>query len=250
MTEKFRMTRRNRRGFMKLCLGAVSAGQLPHRLARAEGRRRTYNQVVLVGSDGLGLKTGDLEVGRSYVFHYPYVSTPCFLIDVGEPLELAVELQDESGLGYTWKGGIGRTKSVVAFSAICAHKMTHPARSVSFINYRHETIKYRDSNRKQASGDQLIYCCSEQSVYDVKRGARVLGGPAKQPLTAIALIHDEANDQFSAVGTLGGEMYEQYFEKFGSRLQLEYRVTDIQNLVTDRTEVLLLEDFTEKQVTC
>ena len=33
-------------------------------------------------------------------------------------------------------GGIGRDKSVVSFSAICAHKLSHPSRNISFINYR------------------------------------------------------------------------------------------------------------------
>ncbi len=250
MPEMFRKLRRNRRSFMKLCMTAVTASQLRHTLAWSDSSTRNYNRVSLVGSNGRPLKSTDLEVGRNYVFHYPYVSTPCFLIDVGEPLDHAVELRQEDGQGYTWNGGVGHKKSIVAFSAICAHKMTHPAKSISFIDYRHETIKYRDTGRNLAAGEKLIYCCSEQSVYDAKRGAMVLGGPASQPLTAIALEYDENRDRLSAVGTRGGEMYDQFFRKFGSRLQLEYRVTDIGELVQGKTEVMLLENFSQTRASC
>jgi hypothetical protein len=40
--------------------------------------------------------------------------------------------------------------------------------------------------------------------------ARVLGGPALQPLSAIVLEHDKTGDQPYAVGTLGGEMFDAF----------------------------------------
>ena len=49
----------------------------------------------------------------------------------------------------------------------------------------------------------MIHCCSEHSEYDPATGARVLGGPAPQPLSAILLEHDKSNDYLYAVGTLG-----------------------------------------------
>lgn len=235
---------------MKLCMGAITASQLRHTLASSHGERRSYNRAQLSAAGGQPLKSVDLEVGQSYVFHYPYVSTPCFLIDVGEPLDDIVELRNVDGLDYTWKGGVGRGNSIVAFSAICAHKMTHPARSVSFIDYRHGTTRYRDTERGQAAGENLIYCCSEQSVYDVRRGAKVLGGPASQPLTTIVLEYDEEEDRLTAVGTLGGEMYDQFFSRFSARLQLEYRISDIGELVAGSTEVVLLEKFSATRVSC
>lgn len=235
---------------MKLCVGAITASQLRRSLANSHGKIRSYNRVHLAGSSGQPLRSGDLEAGRSYLFHYPYVSTPCFLIDVGEPLDDAVRLRNVDGLDYTWEGGAGRGRSIVAFSAICAHKMTHPARSVSFIDYRHGTTRYRGAGQQQASGENLIYCCSERSVYDVKQGAKVLGGPANQPLTTIVLEYDEDEDRLSAVGTLGGEMYDNFFSKFSDRLQLEYRITHVSELVAGSTEVVLLEDFSSTRVSC
>ena len=49
----------------------------------------------------------------------------------------------------------------------------------------------------------------------------MIGGPAPQPLATILLEHDTKQDELHAVGTFGGEMFEQFFRKFGFRLQLE-----------------------------
>ena len=178
------------------------------------------------------------------------MATPCFLINLGQPVKHGEPLETETGEQYQWPGGVGPDGSIVAFSAICAHKMTHPAKSVSFINYRPGTITYTNSNDQRAEGRHLIYCCSERSVYDARDGARVLGGPASQPLTAIGLAYDRENDALSATGTFGGEMYEEFFDKFKNRLQLEYKVTDVDAEVGDATVVQNIEAFTRSQVLC
>src|SRR5690606_7160076 len=125
-----------------------------------------------------------------------------------------------------WSGGIGPQRSVVAFSAICAHKMTHPARQVSFINYRHSPATFRDSDYRTAERAQVIYCCSEKSVYDATAGARVLGGPAPQPLATI-LLEQDGDGTLYAVGTEGGALFDAFFERFSSRLSLELRTEDV-----------------------
>ena len=245
-----RRLKHSRRSFIKLCMGAITASQMRQSLAQSDNCVKQYNKVNLVGFNKQPLVSASIEVGRSYIFHYPYVSTPCFLIDLGEPVDDAVKLKTEDGRLYTWHGGVGRANSIVAFSAICAHKMTHPAKSVSFINYRHQTINYNDKNNKQKTGAQLIYCCSERSVYDVKFGARVVGGPAGQPLTAILLEYDKKLDQLYAVGVSGGEMYDRFFKVFSARLQLEYRITEVDKLVNKDSEVMLLEKFSKVAQTC
>jgi hypothetical protein len=63
----------------------------------------------------------------------------------------------------SWQGGIGADKSVVAYSAICAHKMTYPTRQVSFIGYR-------DAPSPVAGKGKVITCCSDRSVYDPSGG--------------------------------------------------------------------------------
>jgi Rieske Fe-S protein len=123
-------------------------------------------------------------------------------------------LRTESGQPYRWEGGIGPDKAVVAYSAICAHKMTYPTKQVSF-------IAYRDAPSPVAGPGRVITCCSDRSVYDPAAGARVVSGPAPQPLAAILLEHDPKADEVFAVGTFGGEMFAEFFRKYEFRLQLE-----------------------------
>lgn len=239
----------NRRGFIKLCMGAFTVGGLGKALANGKSVKE-YNRVALTDSKLAPVLQQGLQTQRAYVFHYPYVSTPCFLIDLDEPVIADISLTTENGEPYTWGGGVGPKKSIVAFSAICAHKMTHPAKSVSFINFRSEAINYQDKENKQKKGENLIYCCSERSVYDVKEGARVLGGPAPQPLTAIVLEYDRTSGHLYAVGTSGGEMYEKFFREFTPRLQLEYLITKVDTLAAETTEVSTIEEFSKTRMTC
>lgn len=250
MTDSIGKSPRSRRNFIKLCMGAVTVGHLSQSFAADQSVAKKYNQAQLVDFYSKPITAKSLKIGQNYIFHYPFVTTPCFLIDLGEPIRENVTLKTENDETYTWRGGVGPNNSIVAFSAICAHKMTHPAKAVSFINYRHETINYQDKNQKQKEGSQLIYCCSERSVYDVRRGAKVLGGPAKQPLTTILLEYDQSGDKLYAVGTSGGELYDQFFETFLERLQLEYLTTEVARLVDKDTELVPLEKFSKTQTKC
>jgi hypothetical protein len=85
---------------------------------------------------------------------------------------------------------------------------------VSFIGYRHTPSPV-------AGKGKVITCCSDRSVYDPAAGARVLSGPAPQPLATILLEHDARADEVFAVGTFGGEMFAEFFRRFEFRLQLE-----------------------------
>lgn len=214
-----------------------------------DGGRR-YARARLIDDHHRPIAARDLVPGRSYLFHYPYVTTPCFLINLGQPVSAGRPLRTESGRSYRWAGGVGPQASIVAFAAICAHKLTHPARSVSFINYRPDPVSYANQAQQRVTGRDVIYCCSERSVYDVRDGARVLGGPATQPLTAIGLEYDAESDRLFATGTFGGELYAQYFARFRNRLQLEYRITEIDRAVGERTVVQPLEQFTRSRVLC
>lgn len=215
-----------------------------------QGTPRLYARSLLVDAARHPMRYADLVVGENYIFHYPYVTTPCFLLNLGEPIKTSLSLSTEDGRSYQWSGGVGPDSSVVAFSAICAHKMTHPARAVSFINYRHERVRFEDSANKQREGSQVIFCCSERSVYDVRKGARVIGGPAKQPLASILLEYDSVKDQLFAIGTRGGEMFDKFFSKFDARLQLEYRTTKIDDQVAPATQVLPLDEYCANKILC
>jgi hypothetical protein len=130
----------------------------------------------------------------------------------------------------------------VAYSAICAHQLTYPTRDISFISYRPE----KSARNKFA---HVIHCCSEHSQYDPADGGRVLAGPAPQPLAAILLEHDAANDGLHAVGTLGGEMFNDFFRKYEFRLAMENGGA-ARRAVQGSAAVVALENYCKQQVKC
>jgi len=241
-----------RRGFVKMCASAVAGiTASPELLAGDHQQYHRYRRVALVDpTSSEPVRAASLDVGETYLFHYPFVSTPCFLIDLGKPVTSRSNLKTDHGGRYRWQGGSGRGKSVVAFSAICAHKMSHPAPSVSFINYRHGAVKFRNNQDEIEQRAGVIYCCSEKSVYDPALGGRVLGGPAPQPLAAIELEYDAEQDTFYANATIGGEMFERYFSNFHDRLVLQYGRFDIDQPMTDTTQLMRLSEYTQHAVSC
>jgi Rieske Fe-S protein len=203
-----------RRDFVKLCAASCAASSLPTAADAQTLKARLYGKARLVDERGDPVRAGSLKPGVNYVFEYPFAATPCFLIRLPKPAAAGVDLKTEGGQSYRWEGGAGADRTVVAYSAICAHKLTYPTKQVSFIGYR-------NAPSPVAGNGQVITCCSDRSVYDPYAGARVVAGPAPQPLAAILLEHDAKTDELFAAGTFGGEMFDKFFEKFGFRLQLE-----------------------------
>ncbi|HZZ92835.1 MAG TPA: hypothetical protein VFE23_09740 [Usitatibacter sp.] len=201
-----------RRDFVQICAAGAACAALP--APGAEPSARLHGRAKLVDERGTPIRLETLAPDVAYVFDYPFVATPCFLIRLDRPTPQAVELRTESGQPYRWEGGVGPQRSVVAYSAICAHKMTYPTHQVSFIGYRAEPSPVAPSGR-------VITCCSERSVYDPSNGARVVSGPAPQPLAAILLEHDPKADEAWAVGTCGGDKFDEFFRKYEFRLQLD-----------------------------
>lgn len=241
-----------RRRFVKLCVSAAAlVGVNPDALAaRVPSAARRYQRAMLVDARGQPIRAHDLKPGETYVFLYPYVSTPCFLMDLGRPTAAHVALKTEDGHPYEWSGGVGPQRSIVAFSAICAHKMSYPARAASFINYRHQPVRFAGRREESVRRAQVIYCCSEKSVYDPLEGARVLGGPARQPLAAVLLELDAGNGALYATGTDGGEMFERFFREFGFRLALDLKAPDIRAEVSGTSEVVPLAEYCQNPILC
>lgn len=231
-----------RRRFVTLCAAAAGAGALPHAAQAANLSARQYRRALLVDEKGAPIHSAALQVGRNYVFDYPYSSTPCFLLRLDRPAPGGIELKTESGQPYRWEGGVGEGKAVVAYSAICAHKMTYPTRQVSFIGYR-------DAPSPVAGKGKVITCCSDRSVYDPSAGAKVVSGPAPQPLATILLEHDAKSDEIWAVGTFGGEMFAEFFRKFEFRLQLEVGPR-VRHPVEGRAVVKELENYSTQWAQC
>ena len=227
-----------RREFIKACV-ATCALAAPE--VRAQSLKpRFYSRVQLVDEGGKPLRAAELVVGRNYIFHYPFEVTPCFLLNLGAATGRDVALTTESGGSYRWPGGVGPRQSVVGFSAICSHRMTYPTQQISFISYREKS--------KGSAHPNVIHCCSEHSQYDPALGARVVGGPAPQPLSTVLLEYDARSDGLQAVGTLGGEMYEAFFAKFGFKLELEG--VRPRRQVAGEAVVKDIQNYCKQQVVC
>lgn len=202
-----------RRNFMFACAASALCASLP--AEPADAVPRFYARARLVAPDGKPLRGRSLPVNTNFIFHYPFAGTPCFLLNLGKPTKASAQLRTAEAQTYQWPGGVGAGHSIVAYSAICAHRLTYPTREISFISYR-------DEKSAGSSFAHVIHCCSEHSQYDPAEGARVLAGPARQPLAAILLDYDPGSDEVYAVGTLGGELFNEFFSKYEFRLTLEY----------------------------
>jgi len=221
----------------------LTGAALAHAGDTPESPARPYARVRLVDEHGAPLRPASLAPHSNYVFQYPYASTPCFLLRLGSPTQANALLRRRDGAAYEWRGGIGPDRSLVAFSAICAHKLAYPTREVSFIRYQRE--------RSSTSSGHVIHCCADHSVYDPAEGARVVAGPAPQPLATIVLEHDPARDELHATGTIGAEQFDAFFAQYGLKLALEYGSTARARApVTDTTVVRELTRYCRNTIQC
>ncbi len=232
-----------RRVFLKSCaaLSGASAVAGPT-VAWGDAAPRLYTRTRLVDIHGAPVKASALAPETNYLFNFPYAATPCFLIDLGRRVTSPAQLARSDGVRYAWQGGVGPKHSIVAFSAICAHKLAYPTREVSFIRYQ---------RRASATSDaQVIHCCADHSVYDPAGGARVVSGPAPQPLAAILLEHDAARDELTAIGTQGAEQFDAFFEKYDFKLTMEYGAGRARQPVGDRTVLRELTQYCRQTIEC
>lgn len=233
----------DRRTFLESCSAAAAcvpaAAALP--ALAADARPKAYSNALLVDEQGRPFKASSLKPHTNYVFHYPFEATPVFLLELGKaaaPQSLATKDRDS----YSWPGGVGPKRSIVAFSAICAHQLVYPTPQVSFISFR---------KTKAAKGahDEVIHCCAEHSQYDPAQGAKVLSGPASQPLCAVLMQHDPKADTLTAYATLGGELFNEFFRKYEMKLSLDMGARAV-NPVGKQATVRELSSFCRNTIQC
>jgi len=184
------------------------AGALP---VVAAGEPLRHPRSLLVDAVGNPWPAAQLKVGEPYLFNYPFAASPVFLLALEHEVR-GVDLVTEDKQHYVAPAGVGPNRSIVAFSAICAHKLMYPTPALSFIGVR---------NGFESEPAQVIHCCGDNSRYDPAHGARVIAGPAPQPLAAVLLEWDAKTDRLHAVGTRGGEKFNAFFEKYAFRLEME-----------------------------
>lgn len=240
----------DRRHFIEACSAsaacATSASSIP--AWAMDVKPKAYARVLLTDERGDAIKSASLKPQANYIFHYPFEATPVFLLDLGKavPALKSDALKTHGGEGYAWPGGVGKSKSIVAFSAICAHQLVYPTQQLSFISFR----KGNPVNAKTPdAGADLIHCCADHSQYDPAQGAKVLGGPARQPLCAVLLEYNPKDDSLTAYATLGGELFDEFFKKYDAKLSIEVG-SKAKNTVVQRSTVRELERYCRNPVKC
>ena len=159
--------------------------------------RRLYPAALLVDERGAPFNGRSLQPRTNYLFHSPFVATPCLLIDLARDV-----------------GGVGLGRSIVAFSAICSHQLAYPAKEVSFIRFQAKASTHSEAER--------IHCCADHSVYDPAQGARVVAGPAPAPLAQIELSYDAKTGNLTAIGLRGTDQFDAFFRKYDFKLGMEF----------------------------
>jgi arsenite oxidase small subunit len=186
-----------RRDFLVACSATLLTSLAASPLSANPNSIKRYQPSILSDEQGRPLRAYTITPLTNYLFHYPFVATPCLLIDMGRDV-----------------GGVGKSKSIVAFSAICSHKLAYPAKEVAFIRFQAKASTHSEAER--------IHCCADHSVYDPAARAKVVAGPAPVPLAAIALEFDAKTEQLRAIGTAGVEQFDAFFAKYDFKLGMEY----------------------------
>ncbi len=237
----------DRRGFFQVAknsalLIALSPAVIKGYLRAENGELfKAYERVQLVDDEGKPIRYGMLKKEVTYLFYYPYASTPSFLLRTKESTDRDVKLTSEDGTEYLWKGGVGKDGDLVAYSAICPHQLTHPTPNDSFISY---VVHGKKSMAYKKGG--VIVCASHLSAYDPQKGAKVLAGPAPQPLASIVLeVDDKGYIYASAV--LGAEKFHDYFRSFKPELK-EYfgNIRKAKKIVKISAKTVPLKEFTKE----
>ncbi len=237
----------DRRDFIKVC-GAVAAAALAdsklfsQTLANQESFLKEYKKALLVKENGHPITYEDIKPYKQYLFFYPFASTPCYLIDLNEEVK-GVELKLNDGGAYSWKGGIGKKKSIVAYSAICSHQWSYPTKDYSFINY-YPPERISETTKRA----NIIQCCAHLSLFDPKVGGKVIEGPAEVPLASIALKEEEG--KIYAIGVLGKDQFEQFFENYKADLRKEYGSTAKAKELVEKCILMEVEKYVKEIIRC
>jgi Rieske Fe-S protein len=233
-----------RREFLGSCALVSGLATLAHaQSAGTGGEVRRYARTRLVDVHGAPVRQAAIAAETNYVFLYPYAATPCFLLRLARPVAPVPAMRREKGPAYVAPGGVGPARDLVAYSAICAHKLAYPTRDVSFIRYQRR--------RSATSSGNVIHCCADHSVYDPAEGARVVAGPAPQPLASIVLEHDAARDELYAVGPVGAEQFAAFFAKYEMKLTFEYGGVDrAREAIADTSVLRELTSYCRNTIEC
>jgi hypothetical protein len=78
----------------------------------------------------------------------------------------------------------------------------------------------------------------------------VVSGPAPQPLAAILLDYDAATDGLAALGTIGAEQFDAFFQKYDFKLTMEYGQGNARRPIGTTTVVRELTQYCRQTIQC
>jgi Rieske Fe-S protein len=222
---------------------AIAPSLITQKLYAEDGSLfQTFEKVQLKDAEGNPLKSKALVAEENYVFMYPYAGTPAIMVDLPEPTQKDIKLKAEDGTEYVYKGGAGAKGTLVAFSAICAHQLTHPTAAMTMFQYvptTGQTLAYDKPG--------VFVCSSHLAAYDPKQGGKVVGGPANQGLASIILEID-AEDNIWAVAVLGPVKFQDFFDAFKQELKKVYGRKGAKKLTKDEAKVQPLKNFSAELI--
>ena len=164
------------------------------------------------------------------------------LVDLPEPAQKDIKLKAEDGTEYIYRGGTGEKGTLVAYSAICAHQLTHPTAAMTMFQYVPTTGKTLAYDKPG-----VFVCSSHLAAYDPKQGGKAVGGPANQGLASIILEID-AEDNIWAVAVLGPVKFQEFFDAFKQDLKKVYGRRGAKKLQQTEAKVQILKNFTAEVI--
>ena len=237
-----------RRNFLKLSgttamAVAVAPSLMTQKLYAEDGSLfQTFEKVQLKDGEGNALKASTLVKEENYFFMYPHAATPALMVDLLEPTDKDIKLKAEDGTEYIYKSGVGAKGTIVAFSAICAHQLTHPQKAMSMFQYVPSTGKTLAYDKAG-----VFVCSSHLAAYDPKQGGKVVGGPANQGLASIVLEID-ADDNIWAVAVLGPNKFQEFFDAFKQEHKAEFGRRGAKKLVATEAKVVPLTKYSAELI--
>lgn len=168
----------------------------------------SFPLLQLVDENGNPIKASDVPINgqKLAMFNYPLNNEPNYLLNLGNDSNQPVEIPattvsiPATGQSYTFPGGVGPNKSIVAYSALCEHLgCTYPE-----LTFYPPGVKAPTFNGPM---DKVIHCSCHGSTYDPYKGAAVITGPTTKPLPAVQLKWDPDTDYLYAVTMIGPTIY-------------------------------------------
>lgn len=238
-----------RRNFLRLSATsamavAIAPSLITQKLYAEDGTLfQTFEKVQLKDAEGNPLKSAALVKEENYVFNYPYVGTPAIMVDLTSAAQKDLKLKAEDGTEYVFRGGVGANGTIVAFSAICPHQLTHPQPDMSMFQYVPESGKTLSYDK-----GGVFVCTSHLSAFEPKQGGKVVGGPAGEGLAQIILEID-AEDDIWAVAVLGPVKFQDYFDAFKDEFKKFYgNKRKAKKLKKEEAKVQPLKNFSKELI--